>query len=296
MVELATRLFPMRNPDVVTVTSTNELDFDAFEDEATALFIHIPAADSHRLKWLSACLILQAMRYLHQRADAEGGRLPRGVAFYLDEFGNQHIPKMEQYISIVRSAGIAFLMAVQGLGQIEQAYDEQALQTILANASTHVIFGGMGHTDCVYYSDRMGDTTTTVQTHSSTYGGSGGGANSYSTGYAPRRFYTPDELRRLDPDKVLVIHEHTAPFLVRRVPYYEDMRLQAWRQLSIVFSERDTIDSVPPAALPAALVDVEDDQQAPLTGQDDQHPQPPQGAGAANPQPAPQATGDDFLP
>src|SRR5256884_2797657 len=51
------------------------------------------------------------------------GRLPRPIAFYLDEFANIGvIPHFLQHISLVRSAGIAFLLAIQNFGQLRTTY------------------------------------------------------------------------------------------------------------------------------------------------------------------------------
>lgn len=255
MVELATRLFPLRNPDIISVTAKNALDFEEFTD-LTALFIHIPAADTHRLKWLSACLIMQAMRRFHQLAD-EQGKLSRGVTFMLDEFGNQHIPQFETYISIVRSMGIAFIMAVQGHGQIEQTYgSKQSLDTILGNASTHIVFSGMGPTECTYYSERSGDTTTPLTSRSTSYSNSGT-TESYSYGFAHRKLFTPDEIRTLPEEGLMVFCENLPPIDVYRVPYYENKYCIEEAKIPFTLPEWNTVESV----LPASLVPIDNTQE-----------------------------------
>ena len=69
MVEMATRLFPLKNPDIQRVTSANDIDFDRMVDTPTALFLSIPVSDTRRLKWLSSALIMQMIKRLVIRAE-----------------------------------------------------------------------------------------------------------------------------------------------------------------------------------------------------------------------------------
>jgi type IV secretory pathway TraG/TraD family ATPase VirD4 len=220
MAEVSSRLFSMMDPAMQTVTSEDEVDFEQFISEPTALFISIPASEAVRLRWFSACFVAQIMKYMMKRAEqTPGGRLARGIAFYLDEFGNNYIPNFPQYITLVRSAGISLIMAVQGFSQLEQAYEKSGRDTILANASTHVVFSGCGHQETLYYSERIGDQT--VQATSTGYTRSAMDASD-STTHSPaqRRLFTPDELRRLPDGAVVIIRENIAPILASNVPYY----------------------------------------------------------------------------
>jgi len=87
LVEMATRFFRFKNPTLRNVTSSNDLNFTRMVDEPTVLFLSIPEDEAQRLEPLSACLIMQMMSSLVRRAThSPTRRLPRDVAFYLDEF------------------------------------------------------------------------------------------------------------------------------------------------------------------------------------------------------------------
>ena len=231
MVEMATRLFPLKNPDVQRVTSANDIDFDRMVDTPTALFLSIPVSDTRRLKWLSSALVMQMMKRLVLRAEqSPGGRLPRGIAFYLDEFCNAgRIPHFTEYISLVRSMGLAFIIAIQDFGQLKREYNEDDKNTILANSTTHIVFPGCGLEETRYYSERIGETTVLTSSNSQSVVGLLGllPTKTYTQGEAQRRLMTADELRTLEPGYLLVLADTIPALLAWNRPYYADPELLA---------------------------------------------------------------------
>ncbi|WP_165423544.1 type IV secretory system conjugative DNA transfer family protein [Ktedonosporobacter rubrisoli] len=220
MVELATRLYSMNNPALVAITSDDEIDFDQFLHTPTAIFLSIPASQAKRLKWFSALFMMQLMKHLTRRAEeAADKRLARPAALYLDEFGNQTIPHFPAYISLVRSAGIALLMAIQSHDQLLEAYGEAGKNTILANATTHIVFPGCGLPETTYYSERLGEMTVAVISKS--YQDTPFSPTTTNYGQAQRRLMTSDEIRRLPTRHLLVITENMAPCIVRNFAYFE---------------------------------------------------------------------------
>jgi type IV secretion system protein VirD4 len=265
MVELATRLYSMNNPAIVDITSTDEIDFDQFIDKPTAIFLSIPASQARRLKWLSATFMMQLMKHLTRRAeDTANKRLPRTAALYLDEFGNQTIPHFPAYISLVRSAGIALIMAVQSHDQLTEAYGQNGKNTILANATTHVVFPGCSLPETTYYSERLGETTVPtisqsyqyvelLPTKTTTYG------------QTQRRLLNSDEIRRLPTRHLLVISDNLAPLIVFNYAFFDIplMRQRAGLPYNLPYR-------TPPTVLPNR---VSPSPQAPQAPQGPQRPQ-----------------------
>jgi type IV secretion system protein VirD4 len=221
MIELASRLYSMAEPNITEVTSRDDIHFDAFLATPTAIFIAVHPSEADDIKWFTSAFTMQLMKYLSKAAEqSPKRRLPRSVALYLDEFGNQFIPNFPDYISLVRSMGVAIMMAVQSLSQLQARYGEEAKDTILANASTHIVFPGCGLPECMYYSERLGDTTveTTSKSHQGIY-------LTVSQSNAARRLMTPDEIRRLPQQWLLIISSNHAPFRVQNVPYFKNQAL-----------------------------------------------------------------------
>src|SRR5260370_39514715 len=158
---------------------------------------------------------MQLMASLTKRAEhAPNGRLRRPMAFYLDEFANIGvIPHFLQHISLVRSAGIAFLLATQNFGQLRPTYGREGLETILANTTTHVVFSGCGQVETDYYSRRIGQTTgpSVSLTHKH---GLDLDPNATQSNAPPPLIY-PDQLLTIKADQLLVLAENFPPARVR---------------------------------------------------------------------------------
>ena len=84
-------------------------------------------------------LLTQMMQDLNECAVGHGGRLPVRTEIFLDEFCNIHpaIPSMETALTISRSRGIRYVLAVQSYSQLCGVYGSAA-ETIAANCSTWI--------------------------------------------------------------------------------------------------------------------------------------------------------------
>jgi type IV secretion system protein VirD4 len=216
MIELASRLYHMAEPNITEVTSSDDIDFDAFVATPTAVFISVHPSEAEEIKWFTSAFTMQLMKHLSKTAEQTAKRrLPRPVALYLDEFGNHYIPHFPDYISLVRSVGISIIMAVQSLSQLQARYGEEAKDTILANATTHIVFPGCGLPECMYYSERLGDTTVETTSKSTQ-----GMYLTVSHSNTRRRLMTPDEIRRMPERTVLVVISNHAPLKVRNHAYF----------------------------------------------------------------------------
>ncbi len=246
--ELASRLFRMHNPSVVAVTSQNEIDFTRLIAEPSALFLHIPQGDVERLKWLSATLVMQLMRTLIQSAQERPTlRLARPFAFYLDEFCNAgRIPHFEEHISLVRSAGIAYILAVQDFGQLEREYGEQGMKTIMSNITHKVFFPGCGLPESSYASELAGDATVITYSESDRPDPSSSsffspGSRSLTSSETRRRLLTPDEIRRLPKGTALLFSDTTPPIRLKTKSYLEDRPLLERSRLPLTLPQGPTI-------------------------------------------------------
>jgi type IV secretion system protein VirD4 len=226
MTDMSVRLLMLKNPDIRTVTARNELNFDV--SESSALFLSIPMSASERLKWLSSCLIMQMMKsYVRQAERTPDLALPRGVAFYLDEFANIGvIPHYTEYISLVRSLGISLIMAIQNFGQLIETYGEHGKNTILANATMQVVFPGCGLAEAQHYSDFVGVTTATTTTRSGSARRLLTMDTSESRSETQRRLLTADEIRTMKLGHLLVLCDNLYPFQVRNRTYFERPELR----------------------------------------------------------------------
>jgi len=105
--DLGNRFQILADPNVRTVTETNEIDFNAMNDEVIAFYLCVPRKATRRLKPLLATLTMQLFT-------AWEGRGTYSKACYLDEFTKLgHIPGMADFLSMARHYRIAVIMAIQ---------------------------------------------------------------------------------------------------------------------------------------------------------------------------------------
>ncbi|HEU5383605.1 MAG TPA: type IV secretory system conjugative DNA transfer family protein [Ktedonobacteraceae bacterium] len=221
LTDVAGRFFRVHNPKVRTVTAINELDFSAMIDEPTALYLSIPSSAAERLQPLTACLLMQMFATFIERAEnAPGGRLPRGVTCYLDEFANAgRIPHMSQRITMLRSSRVALVLAVQNYAQLDALYGEEQKKTILSNASTHLVLPGSGQEEVEFYSKRIGNTTAIGQTMSHNALAREGDTNQGQQEIG-RKLVMPEELRTMKRGQLLLLSDTIAPLIIQNTPYY----------------------------------------------------------------------------
>jgi type IV secretion system protein VirD4 len=229
------------------VTAHNNIDFRAMTERPIALYLSIPRRYHERYQPLLACFMMQAIAAWEERAEEEpDGRLPRRIMCYLDEFAQLgHISNFSDYISTARHSGVGMLLVLQSFSQVVQKYGRNVLDNILVNTVTHLLLPGAGLEETEYYSKRIGNTTVRTETHST----SGSGVDSregWTQGETGRRLMTPDELRTMPEDNVLMVSAAVAPLILRTKLYFLVRRLA--KLANLPFSHVACKHQKPPAS------------------------------------------------
>lgn len=88
------------------------------------------------------------------------GALPLAVKFIIDEFpALGDLNAIVEFANLVRKRRIAFLLACQTLGQLENIYGRNGTETLLAGMATQIVFGACDQRTAEYYSAATGQTT-----------------------------------------------------------------------------------------------------------------------------------------
>jgi type IV secretion system protein VirD4 len=123
---------------------------------------------------------------------------------------------MADLIATLRSRRVALVLACQGFAQVEERYGKAGAETILANASTHLVLPGVGQREAEFYARRIGKTTITTWSSSRR----GRWEVSSHRGETARWLIEPNEIRTMPERQTLVLADVAAPLLVRVKPYY----------------------------------------------------------------------------
>ncbi len=246
MADLGNRFQLFLDDEACQTTSYNSIDFKAMAERPIAFYLVIPTYGAELCAPLFATLIMQMWTEWEIRARKEPDRkLPLPVQCYMDEFANLgKIYQLSTHFTTMRSMRIGLFIVLQSFSQIKDLYGEPMRNVMLTNCGTHLLLPGAGLEECEYYSRRIGDTT--VQTTAQTVTGGdlfGGGQRSYTTSETRRRLYTPEELRTMSQNEMLVLPARHAPMIVKTIPYDHDREVRDRANLPFVHA---TVRPEPP--------------------------------------------------
>ena len=249
MADLGTRFQLFLNDDVRQTTAHNTIDFVAMAERPVALFLAIPPRGAEMCAPLFACFMSHMWVEWEMRAEREpGGVLPVKVQCYMDEFANLgRIYNFKEHLTTMRHTGVGLIIVLQSFSQIDDLYGKPVRNILQTNTGTHLLLRGAGLEETRYYSERIGDTT--VKTTSTTTRGSGLVAeHTFTTSETRRRLYTPEELRTMEQNKMLVLGSSAPPIMVSTKSYEQDRAVRNLADLPFTHVVVRPQPYVPPAA------------------------------------------------
>lgn len=220
------------------------IDAERFSSQKTAIFIVLPEEDPTSY-FLVSLLIQQLYRELMTVADEYGGKLPRRVVFFCDEFGT--IPKLEgaeMLFSAARSRRLGIVALVQGLVQLEKNYGREGAQVIRDNCQL-TIFGGFapGSESADILSKNLGDQTVLSGSVSK------GKESSRSLQMMGRALMTPDELKAMPKGSFITMKTGMHPmkttfrlFLDWGIRFGKPLEMAEQTERRVVYAGREELE------------------------------------------------------
>lgn len=198
------------------LTSDNTYNFKDLRNTPTALYITYPERHSAKIAPLLCVFFTQLINELMKDKNLKGNYLP--TYFLFDEFANiGQIPNFATLASTVRSRKISFLCCLQSKNQLKNLYGNYD-EDILNNLKTKCIYGAMQDIATTeYVSKQCGEVeirtkSTTERDNRSDRG------YSYST--SKKKLLTPDEVRRISKENILLLVQNCKPYLDKTNTYY----------------------------------------------------------------------------
>jgi type IV secretion system protein VirD4 len=215
---LSGKLSWMNNPKVRRFTSsdTNAFNFGQLREKPYQVYWCLEQDDVVKLQTLStiffSCIITQLLKQ-------KKGKVP--VNLFFDEFANiGKIKNFENHITLLRGQGIAVNAGLQDISQLETTYSHAPATTILNNFNNKLLLAGMQGKTVEIFAGQLGNYTHVSNTES--FSESGGFFNkkvTKSTGVDKhaRPLMTPDELRRLGDEEIILISTNLRPVRMKRL-------------------------------------------------------------------------------
>jgi type IV secretion system protein VirD4 len=133
------------NNKIYTITNGNDIFIDDDSEKPFAIFL--VTRDFEKSDFTIAGMFVDWIyRKMLEKADSQGGRLPREMYFMLDEFANiPPIKDFENKIATARSRNIWFNIFIQSYSQLEMVYEPSTAQTIIDNCNSLVFIGSLNY-------------------------------------------------------------------------------------------------------------------------------------------------------
>ena len=204
------------------LTTSNSIDFEELGNKKTALYVITPA-DHSTYDYILTIFFSQMLQVLYAQANKNGGALPNQVYFLLDEFANiGQIPDFNKKLSTTRSLGISMSIVVQSLDQLEGLYKD-TYENIIGNCDTQLFLGSQAIKTCEYINKSLGQKTIKVQNRSISKDKDERTKQgvSLSEQRQGRDLMTVDELKRLSPNKEILLVRGCKPILAEKAFYFK---------------------------------------------------------------------------
>lgn len=201
------------------------LDPKILRDKPTVLFVCIPESKSTMMMPLMSVFFTQLLDITMEYKDG----CP--ILYMLDEFANIGIiPSISTVTATARSRRIGISVGIQGVEQLRRNYGDENAADIMNNLKTKMVYSGLTGDSAQYVSDLAGVTTIETKSYS-TNNGQGqdfisnmvSGKNVSVSG-TRRELITPDEVRRMPEDEVLVIAHNRNAVFDKKNTYYNQQR------------------------------------------------------------------------
>ena len=219
---IASKLQCLRDPRVARFTSASLTppDFGRLRLAPEAVYWCVREQDMVRLRPLSSLFFSLLLEQLASENEDKGAVL--AVNVFLDEFANIGVvPHFETTISLARGRGVRLWLGIQSLSQLEGLYGRSAAQTILTNCSTKMALSGLDVETAQYFSRSLGEETQTAsrRTWQKKRWSLFASGTSDTVQEHSRWLMTPDEVRRIGTDELLLITGNRRPLKIEKTTY-----------------------------------------------------------------------------
>ena len=180
------------DPLIHAMTASTDFDPELTGVRKRAIFLILPDYKKtyHNL---AALFIYQQYQLLAEYSTRHGGRLPRRVHFFCDEFGNfVKIPDFDTLMTVSGGRGIRWHLFLQNLEQLDEKYGDKVGKTIRSNAETWVYLRSNSPETRKEISNILGNYTV----KSPSLSGSSNGQRSASYNLTGRALMLPDEIHK----------------------------------------------------------------------------------------------------
>tara|TARA_R100001369_G_scaffold4372_1_gene12772 strand:- start:1778 stop:3796 length:2019 start_codon:yes stop_codon:yes gene_type:complete len=213
------------NPRVERVTRRNDFDFTQMRCTPTSVYLVVQSEDIERLNSLIRLFFADLIAFLRSSKPKDDEPWP--IFMLLDEFDQLgHMPLMVQAMKQTAGHGGRFAIITQSVpGLLSIPYTPEEVKAIESACQVKLYISASEDFTAGELETALGTRTgaTVSRTREMTDVGFGAGSVTRSTEHRP--LLSKQEIRDMDPDKIIILPERQNPILANRIKYYESAEI-----------------------------------------------------------------------
>jgi type IV secretion system protein VirD4 len=244
---ITAKLTPLLTEGVLKMTSGSDFTARQLLEKRTTLYLRFNEAELDSNKHILRLTVLALITAILRHADEHPGEDAMPILLGLDEAGRVHIPRLGELVSTVAGRGVSALVYVQDLSQFDATYGVANAKTIRSNCDTKLFYSPKDLETAKYISDYAGSQSLVTRSVSKEVGMTP--ATRYVYTESKRELITPDEVRKLDPESVIVFAGEKAPIKAKRLSWFKlhwikkHVQLPPTKVLPIAYSLKSSIST-----------------------------------------------------
>ncbi len=216
---ITSKLTPLLTQGVLKMTSGSDFTAKQLLEKRTTLYLRFHEAELDSNKHILRLTVLALITAILRHADRYPYEATVPVLLGLDEAGRVHIPRLDDLVSTVAGRGVSALVYVQDLSQFDATYGVANAKTIRSNCHTKLFYSPKDIETSRYISDYAGSQSLVTRSMSKDV--SITPAKRFVYTESKRELITPDEMRKLDPESVIVFTGEKAPIKAKRLSWFK---------------------------------------------------------------------------
>lgn len=201
-------LSPISSDILRKISDHSTIDFAEFREKPSILYIIVP---EHRIKENALYLSL-LFREIFETLMEVPSKKDLVQYLLLDEAGNVFVPKLANYITVMRKRKVSVSLILQSIRQLHSLYGDDA-DTIIENTLNHIYFPGLSLQTCQELSQKIGLALDIPQ---STYFPT----NKKDGGKSP--LISVESIRTLKNGRALFLSGNLPPVILKLTPWYRN--------------------------------------------------------------------------
>ncbi|WP_395347303.1 type IV secretory system conjugative DNA transfer family protein [Variovorax sp. UC122_21] len=211
------------NPLIDAATSANDFDLRDLRKRPISIYVQINPDNIARLQPLLNLFFQQAIGLQTRELPESNPALKHQLLLMLDEFpALGRIPVIAESTAFLPGYNVRTVVIVQSNSQLIEKYGVEGAKSIRKMLAARIVFPPKEYEDAEAISRELGTYTVRQKSVSRPMWGGSGKSGSVSISEQPRRLLLPQEVKELDPARMILFYEGLRPVLAHRIIYFKD--------------------------------------------------------------------------